>query len=372
MVIAEAKEVKTPLRVRFNNKKDKDFISELRSRVDNYFTQNNIPKHANRAMVIKTVILFAFTYGAFALILFAHFPVWATLCLYMAMGVGSAGIGFNVGHDALHGSYSDNRAVNTWLGYCFNIIGANDYLWKIKHNIRHHTYTNIYHHDDDVAVSGILRFSPGAPLKPIHRIQHYTAFAAYGFLSLFWILFLDYSKWMKYGGNGNPDPSVPHPKKELFRLISFKFTYFLTMFALPWAMGLSWGVIIGGFLLMHAVFGLVLSTVFQLAHIVEGTEHPEPSDELFIDNAWAVHQLQTTADFSVNSKVVTWFTGGLNYQVEHHLFPNICSIHYPEIQKIVEATADEYNLPYHLNKTFIGAIKSHIRTLKKLGTQEKL
>jgi linoleoyl-CoA desaturase len=86
-----------------------------------------------------------------------------------------------------------------------------------------------------------------------------------------------------------------------------------------------------------------------------------------MEDSWAVHQLLNTTNFSPGSKVTAWFIGGLNYQIEHHLFPQICHIHYPKISAIVAETAREYNLPYNVQKTFIHAIWEHGRMLKVLG-----
>jgi linoleoyl-CoA desaturase len=361
-------------KIKFNNRQDKDFASELRTKVNAYFTENNLSIHANRPMIWKTIILFGVTFGLYFTILFAGLPPLAMLGLCMLLGASIAGIGFSVGHDALHGAYSKNKKVNKWLGYSFNIIGASDFVWKNKHNIGHHTYTNIYEHDEDVEVASFLRFSPSAPHNWFQRGQHITAFIMYGFLSLLWVAYTDFArifKRMKVAGTvqkakeANPEQV---PTKEIFRLFGSKALYFVYMLVLPMLLlSIPWWMILIGFAAMHIVTGFCLSLVFQLAHIVESTEHPVPDTQNRMESSWMVHQLRTTANFSPRNWFLTWFVGGLNYQVEHHLFPNICSIHYPALSPIVRTVAAEYGVPYHQYRSFFSALGSHYRLLKQLG-----
>jgi len=118
---------------------------------------------------------------------------------------------------------------------------------------------------------------------------------------------------------------------------------------------------------MHAIAGFILALVFQLAHTVEGTSHPLPNEVGVIENDWAMHQLITTANFSRRNKLVSWYVGGLNFQVEHHLFPYISHVHYPELAEIVKSTAEEFGVPYLENRTFSGAVASHFAFLYQLG-----
>ena len=356
------------IKVRFNNLKDKDFVSELKNRVDSYFKDNNLSQTANRKMLIKTISLLLITYVPYFLIIFAGLNPWIMLGLCAIMGFGIACMGFNIGHDALHGAYSNSRMVNKILGFSFNIVGANDYFWKIKHNVRHHTYTNIYEHDEDLEVAAWLRLSPHAPYHKAHRIQHITAFLSYCLLTLHWVFASDYIKIRTYNGKGSPDNSVKHPRNEMITLFAFKAFYYFYMIVIPlMVLPLPFWQILIGFLTMHFVSGFVLSIVFQLAHVVEDTVQYVPEANGTIDNAWAIHQLKTTANFSVNSQFMTWVTGGLNFQVEHHIFPNICSVHYPDISKIVKKTAQEYGIVYNDTNSFRTGVVSHYRILKELS-----
>ena len=119
------------------------------------------------------------------------------------------------------------------------------------------------------------------------------------------------------------------------------------------------------------VGGLILSVVFQLAHCVEGADFPLPDESTStMDSAWATLQVETTVDFARKSRWVSWFVGGLNFQIEHHLFPRICHVNYPAISKIVEETCQEYGVRYSANETFWGGIVSHFRWLRRMGLPE--
>ena len=121
---------------------------------------------------------------------------------------------------------------------------------------------------------------------------------------------------------------------------------------------------------MHWVASIILSFVFQMAHVVEGAEQASNIEE--VETNWHVHQLHTTSDFARNNKLLGWYIGGLNFQIEHHLFPNICHIHYNKIAPIVEQTAKEFGIDYNLKSSFIAAFYSHILRLKELGQQKTL
>ena len=127
-----------------------------------------------------------------------------------------------------------------------------------------------------------------------------------------------------------------------------------------------WQILLG-FVFLHLIEGATLSVVFQLAHTVEGPEFPEPDQHGNMENSWAAHQMHTTADFARKSRLVNFLFGGLNFQIEHHLFPRVCHIHYRKIAPIVEQAAREFGLPYHDNTSFYSAIRSHVYSLKAMG-----
>ena len=133
---------------------------------------------------------------------------------------------------------------------------------------------------------------------------------------------------------------------------------------------LPWYWILFGFICAHFVEGFFLAIIFMLAHVVEGTAYPEPGPDGKIDMPWADLQMRTTSNFAIKNRLVNYLFGGLNFQVEHHLLPKICDVHYPRISKIVKQAAKDHNLPYLEHKTFFGAIASHARILKKLGAKD--
>ncbi len=359
------------MKLKFNGKNQPGFYVEVKREVDHYFKSNNIAKNANGAMVFKTTLFLGLLVSLYVLIVFGGFNIWITFGMAILIGMVQAFIGFNVCHDAIHGSYSSNGKVNKILSYTFNLIGANAYVWKITHNTVHHTFTNIPGHDEDLDVApGLVRLSKLEKKKPIMKYQHLYAFFLYGLASLSWVFRKDYVKFFqsKIGQTDNTN----HPKREYFDLFFFKAVYYTLFIVIPLVvMNIAWWQFLIGFLCMHLAEGFVLGLVFQLAHTVEGIDFPEPDNEGAMEESWAVHQMHTTANFSRKSAIAAFLCGGLNFQVEHHLFANICHIHYPAISNIVERVAKKHGVPYHENITFFDALASHYKTLKRFGREQE-
>jgi linoleoyl-CoA desaturase len=353
-------------RVKFATDREKAFMHELKERVAAYFDGRGISDKADARMVMKTVLVLALTFVPYGLILTGWFSPWTMLGLAVVMGVGTAGIGFSIAHDALHGAYSSSRRVNDWLGLSFDLMGANGYLWKITHNIIHHTYTNIQGIDEDLEVSPLLRLSPASEHRWIHRYQHFYGLATYSLSTLFWVFVKDY-KYMLQKDLG-PYQDIRHPRREIAKMIGMKLVYYAYTIVVPLlVLDLAWWQFAIGFVVMHLTAGLILGVVFQLAHVVEGPEHfVTPSDDR-MEDSWLVHEMKTTADFGRANRLLCWYVGGLNFQIEHHLFPRVCSIHYPAISPIVEEVARKHGIPYHSHPTLRASIASHIRMLKTLG-----
>jgi linoleoyl-CoA desaturase len=289
--------------------------------------------------------------------------------LAVLLGIFNALIGFNVCHDAIHGSFSANTKINKALSFIFNLIGASPYVWNLTHNVVHHTYTNIPGHDEDIEVApGLIRLNPCEKVKRIHRYQHLYAFGVYSLASLSWVFRKDYVKFFqkKIGQH----PTLHHSKREYFNLFFYKALYYFLFIVLPLlVLDITWWQFLIGFLGLHLAEGLVLGMVFQLAHVVEGTDFPLPNGQGNIEEAWAVHQMRTTANFATQNKLAGFLLGGLNQQIEHHLFPKVCHIHYPAISAIIKETAQEFDLPYIENASFFKALQSHYRMLKALGPE---
>jgi linoleoyl-CoA desaturase len=352
-----------------STKENKDFFEVLKKRVDNYFVSNHISKNANAKMVIKTIILLSGYILPFVILLTWHPLFNIQLLLWTIMGFSVAGIGMSVMHDANHGSYSSNKTVNYLLGHTLNLLGGSVFNWKLQHNILHHTYTNIVGLDDDIQDRLVLKFSPHTKTKFFHQFQKYYAFLFYGILTLYWTVAKDFIQFYQFTRDGvNPNSSREN-WITFFQIFLVKVGYFFVVFFVPiYFLDFTFLQIFGGYLLMHFWAGLVLTTVFQLAHTVDGTSHPLPNENGVIENNWAIHQLNTTINFSRKNKWISWYVGGLNFQVEHHLFPKVCHVHYPNIAPIVKETAEEYGIPYLENETFADAIKAHLAALQKFGS----
>jgi len=292
--------------------------------------------------------------------------------LYIISGIGTAGIGMCVMHDAIHGSYSKNKHVNNILSLTMNMIGANRTSWKIQHNVLHHSYTNINNADNDLDQPFFLRFDPHKKHLNIHRYQHLYFWFFYGLSTLSWITLKDFVKMRQFKKLGFFNKDNEYRKTQLSALV-WKLCYYGYALVLPLIMlPVNASAVILAFICMHFITGLTLGFVFQMAHIMPSMEFPETDDSGQIDNNWTVHQLLTTTNFCTGNKMLTWLVGGLNHQVEHHLFPNVSHVHYHKLAPIVKSTAEEYGVPYHVKPTLWHAFKDHIKMLYALGRPEKL
>lgn len=356
------------IRITFQGKSGEDthFYSELRAKVKKYFEENNISTKANQQMVIKSYLLLLFTFGSYFLILSNLLPVWGKLFLTFCMGTGIAGIGFCIAHDAMHGAYSHSTKINKWLSLTMDLAGSSTYTWHLKHNLSHHSFTNIHHFDEDIRGVKLIRFSPYARFYPFHRYQHLYGFFLYAFVYLNVVFIYNFQQlFQKEFGAFR---KIIHPASEVIKMILWKlFFVFYTIVVPLMILNIPLWQFVLGFLSMSITAGVILGLIFNLAHIVEETNFPLPDQNQKIANTWAIHQLETTNNFAPENKLLTWYCGGLNYQIEHHLFPHICSVHYPAISKIVKETALKYGLPYHSHSTLFQALVSHYKMLKKLS-----
>lgn len=344
------------------------FFRTLNKRVNDYFKENNIDKTGNWKLHLKTVIMFAVFLTPYFFLVAMSMPFWLYLLLNVVIGIGMAGVGMNVMHDGNHGAYSNKSWINKIMGGSIYILAGNVYNWQVQHNVLHHTYTNILGHDEDLEAGRILRFTKEAKWYNHHRFQHYYSIFLYGLLTFNWAITTDFLQMKRYLKRKLSYGEFKSPAIRWTTLVITKAIYFSMWIIIPILVGnVSWWQVILGFLVMHYTAGLILSVVFQLAHVVNETHNPVPNQEGEIENTWAIHQLYTTANFAPKNWLVNYYTGGLNHQVEHHLFPNISHIHYNKIAEFVKQTAKECNLPYYEFKTTRAAIISHFKHLKELG-----
>lgn len=352
-------------KVTFNNRNNEFYLS-LKAAVDSYFEENKIKKTGDWRLFSKTIILIGSAIAVYYCLIMVHMTFLPALLLAALLGYLFACIGFAVMHDANHGSYSPNQKLNDLIGLSANAMGASSYFWKQKHNIIHHTYTNIDGLDDDIAKSPVIRQCESQKWVPAHRLQHIYLPFIYSLSSIFWILFMDFTKYFTHKIYRTDAWKMTLKNHVIFWLTKIHYAaFFIIIPIMVW----GWQGWLPGFFVFNAVMGLTLSLVFQLAHVVENTEFEHiPLDESkHIDSAWAEFQLRTTANFAMANKVISWFVGGLNYQIEHHLFPRVSHIHYPAISKIVQEKCTKFNLPYNQYTTMSEALASHFRVMRQLG-----
>jgi linoleoyl-CoA desaturase len=293
------------------------------------------------------------------------------LLFWAVMGAGVAGIGLVLMHDANHRSVSKHSFINKLAGKSLYLLGGHPETWRHQHNTMHHGYTNIEGHDEDIDPLEFLRFSPHKKLRKVHKYQFIYAYFAYGLMTIAWITTKDFKQLTRY----RKEDALGYTRKKynqlMADLIISKILYYTVSLIIPIVFfPIAWYWTLLGFMIMHFVCGFILGIIFQTAHVVTDTDFPLPEEDGHIENSWAIHQLQTTADYAPSNRVLSWLVGGLNYQIEHHLFPTISHVHYRNIAPIVQETAAKYNLPYYVNDTFGKALGSHTRMLKQLGGWE--
>jgi linoleoyl-CoA desaturase len=351
-------------KVTFNNK-NHVFYTSLKASVDKYFTSTGKKRTGNIELYTKSIVLIGGAIGLYVLLLFVPMLWLPTALLSLVLGFVLACIGFNVMHDANHGSYSSRKWINETLGLTLNALGGNSFIWKQKHNIIHHTYTNIDGVDDDIAKSPFIRMCSTQRWVPAHRLQHLYTPVLYALSSMIWILFQDFDKYFRKKIVNTSLTKMSRADHLIFWLS--KVLYLLFYVAVPIVL-MGWQSWLLFFLCMHIGLGFTLSIVFQLAHVVEETEFDSTNgDAKQIENEWAIHQVKTTANFSPNNRIISWFAGGLNYQIEHHLFPRVSHIHYPALSKLVKAECDAFNISYNSLPSFKAAVTSHFRFIRVLG-----
>ncbi|HEX8515312.1 MAG TPA: acyl-CoA desaturase [Bacteroidia bacterium] len=355
--------------IKFVSNDRSQFTTTLRKNVNAYFKEKNLSTKGDWRLGLKIISMLSIYLVPFILILTVPMSTWLIFPLSVLMGIGMAGVGMSVMHDAAHGSSSSVKWLNKFLSYSIYIIGGSSFTWNLQHNVKHHTFTNIDGYDEDIDTKAIIRLSRQAPLKKIHRFQYIYAFFFYLLMTIA-KLGNDFKQLADYNNEGLTKQQNARPKFEFFKLILFKSLYMILFLGLPMIVsGFSWWLVLLGFLTMHFTGGFIMAIIFQMAHIADNADQPVLNSEGNIENEWAIHELHTTVNFSRNNRVLGWFVGGLNFQIEHHLFPNICHIHYKEISHIVERTALDFGLRYNLQPTFFQAIVSHTRMLKELGRE---
>jgi linoleoyl-CoA desaturase len=364
LTISTPTAVKSPART-LHFTQHRDFQKTLNERVNAYLREHNLPRRDLPAMYLKSAITLGWWLGTYLLLLLGHFPPLVNLILCLIWGMAIASVGFNVMHDANHGGYSEHAWVNRLFCLSAELLGMSGFRWRTKHNVWHHTYTNISGFDDDVETFGLMRLTPNAPWKPLHRAQAWYYPLVYGGIGFDFIL-RDFMMIL----TGRSDAYHVYPRMNAGDKLTFwlgKLFFFAIWFGFPLLVFPWWQVLLG-FVLTMVTTGLVMGIVFQLAHINGDAAFPEPvGSPQRIENEWAVHQVETTADFAPHNRLLNFYIGGLNYQIEHHLLPHICHLNYPRLAPIVRATCEEFGIRYNCYPTWRAAFAVHLRELRLLG-----
>ncbi len=353
---------RTPNRITFGA--GDGFHSLLRNRVHAYFDRTGLERRDSAAMVVKSAVILGWFVLVYGLLVFQVRSWWGAVALSIALGLAIAAIGFNIQHDGGHGAYSRHRWVNRAAAMTLDLLGGSSLIWAHKHNGLHHTFTNISGHDDDINLGLIGRLSPHQPHQWWHRWQHLYLWPLYGMLPIKWQFFDDFAD---LAARGRGDRSLPRLEAaDWVVFLAGKLIFFSLAFLVPLQRH-PLGSVLGCYVMVAMVQGIVLSVVFQLAHCVEEADFPGMDPSSAAMGPWADHQLATTVDFSRSNGLLSWLLGGLNFQVEHHLFPRICHIHYPEISRIVEQTCLDCGVPFRCHRSFLSGVASHYRWLRRMG-----
>lgn len=353
------------LKITFNNKQS-PFFRSLRTKVDQYFSSNQIHTSGNGKLLLKSIYQIISAVVLYVVLVFFTPGLLLSILLCLLLGLNLAVIGFNVMHEGGHQSFSRHKWLNQTSAYFLNVLGANSYFWKIKHNINHHTYTNIDGMDSDIDVKPFMRLHANHPRYWFHQFQHLYWIVLYGISYLAWVFYHDFEKYFTGRiGAGSAAQRLATREHVIFWIT--KIVYVAAYIVIPILM-VGFVKAIVGFAIISFVCGLFISVVFQLAHMVEDTQFPEPDAQTSkIEQEWAIHQVVTTANFATRSKWISWLLGGLNFQVEHHLFPKISHIHYPKINQLVKETCLEFNIAYNEYPSVAKAFYSHLVHIKRLG-----
>ena len=343
-----------------------EFFKTLNARVTAHFAARGISKRDDPRLYLKGLIILAWIAGSWGVLMFGALSLPLALLAGTSLALACTGAGFSIMHDGGHRAYSRHGWVNRWTFRVVDLLGASSYVWNYKHNVLHHTYANIDGFDDDIDTSVFARLSPAQPRRALHRFQHLYMWPLYGLIMPKWFL---YDDWMTFATGRVGYTTIPRPKgMELAVFLGGKLVFFTLALGVPLVFHGPF-VVLAMFAFVTFVQGVVLSVVFQLAHCVTEAEFPTPAPEDgAMDADWAAHQLRTTADFAPHNKILTWYVGGLNFQAVHHLFPRISHTHYPALAEIVRDTAREFGVPYHCVPTLRGALRSHYRHLRQLGS----
>ncbi|MDX1350447.1 MAG: fatty acid desaturase [Putridiphycobacter sp.] len=354
------------LETRYQEESD-DFFKILKQRVDTYFTTNGISRKANSFFFVKAFCLIGTYIALYATLIFSK-NVTTAFWAMAAMGPLAILIGINVAHDAAHGNISTKNWVNILFLHCFDLLGANSYMWKNRHVYSHHTYPNILDNDADLKQNPLVRIFPSSEILPAHKYQFIYAPFLYLLYTINWLFFRDFQDFTqkKIGSLTLQE----HPKKQIIRLVFFKLLYFTYILIIPLVFSsLPWPYFLLAFFCMNFFASLLITLALIPSHVAENSLFLLPNKEGIMPTSWSHHQVLSVIDFATNNWFLNFFFGGFNHHIAHHLFPGINHIHSTKITPIIKKTVLEFDLPYNYEPSFINAYLSHFKLLKNNGIQ---
>ena len=337
---------------------------DLNSSVDHYFKSRNISPKGNLSLVIKAGFFLSLFLLFYTIVLYStalKLNLFSLLISCAALAVSIAGLGFNIMHEAAHGALSEHRIFNRLGRWLMECAGFSSYLYQISHCRIHHCHTNIYGVDGDISDVDIVRLSPRHTWKPIHRYQvFYTPFL-YCFLTLVWVWWSDFVRILtKTVGR---EPIRAFPPKVLLKIFVNKCLHACLALVIP-SLFLGFSKALFCYVTTYMFLGCIFAFVFQLAHTHGSADWPEKNIKNF--DAFE-NQFLTAANFAVSNSLLSWLLGGLNFQLEHHMFPHISHVHYPQISQVVKKVCAEYGIEYPEVPTMRKAIFLHFSWLKQMG-----
>jgi len=342
-----------------------DFIGDIRREVELHLGSARTRLRGRLQLYTKSFIASATFLASYLTLIVVRPGMWLELVALGGLVVGTLLVAFCIHHDANHGAYFRSTRFNHLLGWTADaFLGISSYAWRVKHNVAHHTYTNVDGYDDDISQTPLVRLAPNQPGKWWYRLQHIYIWPLYSVMVLRWQTGGDIAAFAR-GRIGKSPLRVPR-RWDLAGLIGGK-AFFIGWAVVVPLLVYPWWVVVVGYLAFTGATGLVTATTFQLAHCVEEAGYAT-AEELTADKRlWAVHEVETTVDFCPRNPVLTWALGGLNYQIEHHLFPRVAHTHYPQIAEIVRRNAAKHGVRYYAQPSLRAALRSHQRHLRTLG-----
>ena len=341
--------------------------AEMKQRVKGLLEEPGRSRRAQLQMYAKSAIMVVWLMASWALLVLVAQTWWQAGLLAVSLGLALAGVGVNITHDANHGSYSPHRRLNRAMCWSMDAIGASSYVWRTKHNTAHHTFTNISGADSDIDSMPFARFAPDQPRRAFHRFQHVYMWVLYGLFAIKWHTVGDFG-YLRDGKIGEIPLRWPRGR-ELMGFWLGKAAFVTWALVIPLVLHPVWQVA-AVFGITSFVLAFTLAVTFQLAHCLEEAEFSSIEQMAAAgESEWARHQIETTVDFAPRNRLLAWYLGGLNFQVEHHLFSRVCHVHYPAMAVVVQDVCARHGITHQSHPGLWPALASHARWLRRMGAE---